>query len=102
MFEHYFVIVLPIDDGTPAARAAAALRYQLPTRFPEHHFDFMDQAEMKTQGASRAVSDFQVLGSEVKDSQNNILSECAPYELTVEIQAAVAEIVAATKLRNVN
>jgi hypothetical protein len=65
MWRHYFAVVLPIDDGTPAARAAAMLRYQLPARFPEHHSHFIDQAEMTKHGAATSSRSLNCTGGSV-------------------------------------
>ena len=38
-----------------------------------------------------------MLGSELRDGDNNVLAECPPYEVVQTVQAEVDKIVAAAK-----
>jgi hypothetical protein len=95
-----FGIVIPVEDETPNGRACAALRRQLPNRFPEHHFEFINQSEVKGQGLD--VSFFQALGAHVTDEEGDEVSEGPGPYLLEKVQAAVDEIVDTAKTRSVN
>jgi len=80
------------DDNKRDAQAADTLRRELPSRFPEHYFDFVDQAELMK--LSVALPDFQALGTEVMGMQGlRLSSDFAPAALLMQVQAAIDEII---------
>jgi hypothetical protein len=100
---YVFGIVVSVSDETPNGRASAALRLQLPGLFPEHVVEFYDPTttpELRPEQWETLL--FEVLGSELRDDDNNLLVECPPYELVQTVQAEVDKIVAAAKARSVN
>jgi hypothetical protein len=57
----------------------------LPNRFPEHHFEFIDQSEVKGQGLD--VSFFQALGAHVTDEEGDAwggTSSPSPLYITLD------------------
>jgi hypothetical protein len=74
----------------PAAPAPRAAEFYDPKTMPE----------LRSQQWETLL--FEVLASELRDGDNNLLAECPPYELVQTVQAEVDKIVAAAKARSVN
>jgi hypothetical protein len=73
----------------------------LPSRFPEHHFEFIDPATEIN--FLEEVEPFKALAAAVTSmDRGQVLNECAGPELLEEIQAVVDEIVRAARKRGVN
>jgi hypothetical protein len=94
MASYLFTVAVLADENKLDARLADALRRELAIRFPEHYFDFVDQADLTKLGVT--LPDFQALGTEMADMQGlRLSSDCAPAALLMQVRAAIDEIVAA-------
>jgi hypothetical protein len=99
-----FFLVVPPADETPAGRAAATLRRELPARFPEHGFEFMEPAEAKRLGISNADDMlFDLLSQRVEtEDRSRVLAEEAPFDVHQQIFEFIETTVAAAKRRASN
>jgi hypothetical protein len=99
-----FLVIVPRADESPAGRAAAALRRELPARFPEHDFEFMEPAAAERLGIPKARDMiFNVLSKRLEtEDRSEVLAEGASLEVHQHISKFVEQIVAATKRRSSN
>ena len=89
-----FGIVIQGHDETPAGRASAALRFKLPTRYPEHRFEFIHRSAIGLELGKEVR--FLVLGGGLFIAGEPI--EIASQEVVASIQRAVDEIVASASI----
>jgi hypothetical protein len=94
-----FGIVVTGSDDTPMGRAAAALRVQLPTLFPEHRFQFLDLVEVPELQLQHL---FRVLASEVRNDADEVVIPTASDALVETVQTEVDKLVVAARARGVN
>jgi hypothetical protein len=97
---YIFGIVVPDSDETPAGRASAALRVQLPTFFPEYRFEFLSCKDVGLEKAEELL--FHVLGAGLIGNGDEVVGELPSHDLAHTIQVAVDEIVTKAKARSVN
>jgi hypothetical protein len=93
---YMFGIVVNGSDDTPMGRASAALRVQLPTLFPEHHFQFLDLVEVPELQLEHL---FRVLAPEIRNDADEVVISPASDALVQTVQTEVDKIVAAARGR---
>jgi hypothetical protein len=99
-----FLVIVPPADETPAGRATEALRRELPARFPEHGFEFMEltEAERLDIPGARDMA-FKVLSQRVETAdRSEVLAEGPSLEAHLQVSEFVEQTVAATKRRSSN
>jgi hypothetical protein len=99
---YIFGIVVPDDDETPAGRASAALKRQLPTRFPEYRFEFFGATELEPASGVEPPAPFHVLAAGMLGADDEVGGDVASHDLVSIVQAAVDGIVAAAKAKSLN
>jgi hypothetical protein len=97
---YIFGIVVPDSDETPAGRAAAALRVQLPASFPEHRFEFLSSKDVKPEKVEELL--FHVLGAGLIGADDEVVGEVPSHDLDQTVQETIDEIVAKAIARSVN
>jgi hypothetical protein len=81
---YIFGIVVPDSDETPAGRAAAALRVQLPASFPEHRFEFLSSKDVEPEKVEELL--FHVLGAGLIGADDEVVGEVPSHDLDQTVQ----------------
>src|SRR3954471_16708603 len=97
---YIFGIVVATRDKGPVGRASAALKDQLPSRFPGYRFEFFDSSHVILEMAEALL--FRVLGGGLSGMNDEIIRKVPSNNLVLTIQAAVDEIVVKAKAMSLN
>jgi hypothetical protein len=99
-----FVVVVPRVDETPSGRAAATVRRELPARFPEHSFEFMEPEQAERLGLAGAQEMlFEPLEKQTKSARTgDLIAQEASLDAHLQISDFIDRTVAEAKRRAIN